>query len=145
MKNADGSYNRAGAVTHYVELVMTIQGHQETLPVPLASLGSRPLFIGYDWLEFHNPSIDWKRHTLEFNRCPSSCGTLHDDEEADVLDEEGLEEGDRVFALDLAAYSATWEEELAFRHAMHIRAFQTTASKIAVEQARLKKEQTFAE
>ena len=62
-----------------------------------------------------------------------------------MLDEEGLEEGDRIFALDLAAYSSLWEEELAFRHAMHIRAFQTTASRIAEEQARLQKEQTFAE
>ena len=145
VKNADGSFNRAGAVMHYVELVMTVQGHQETLPMPLASLGSCPLFIGYDWLDFHNPEIDWKRHTLEFSRCPSSCGTPHDDEEADVLDEEGLEDGDRIFALDLVAYSSLWEEELAFRHAMHIRAFQTTASRIAEEQARLQKEQTFAE
>ena len=145
IRNADGSRNRAGVVTRYVELVMTIQGHKETIPVPLASLGSCPLFIGYDWLEFHNPSVDWKRHTLEFNRCPSSCGTLQDDEDLDVWEDEELEEGDRIFALDIAAYSSVWEEELEFRKSMHIHAFQIKASEIAEQRARLKKDQVFAE
>ncbi|VDC04529.1 unnamed protein product [Peniophora sp. CBMAI 1063] len=145
IRNADGSRNCAGSVTHYVELVLTIQGHKEVLPVPLASLGSCPLFIGYDWLEFHNPSVDWRHHTLEFSRCPSSCGTLHEEEDINVWEDEGLEEGDHIFALDIAAYSSVWEEELAFRNAIHIRAFQTKASEIAKQEAKRQKDQTFAE
>lgn len=56
--NADGSRNRAGHVTSYVELVLTVQEHQELIPLAVAQLGSNSLFLGHDWLTYHNPSID---------------------------------------------------------------------------------------
>ena len=101
VKNADGSPNRSQNITHYVELLVTIQGHAEKIPVALADLGSAPLFLGHDWLEFHNPDINWRKGTIDFTRCPDSCGTLHNDEEEDPLADEGLEPGDRLFAFDI--------------------------------------------
>jgi len=31
------------------------------------------VFLGYDWLEKHNPEIDWKKGTINFTRCPKNC------------------------------------------------------------------------
>lgn len=54
----------------------------------ITSLGDRGIYLGYDWLQFHNPSIDWAGKLLYFNHCPyRSCGYVtktiipEDDEE----------------------------------------------------------------
>jgi hypothetical protein len=36
------------------------------------------LFLGYDWLIKHNPTIDWKKKTIDFNHCGPNCGNLQD-------------------------------------------------------------------
>ena len=56
--NADGTRNRAGDICSYVQLVMTVQGHRELIPVVVAQLGSNTLFLGHDWLRYHNPEVD---------------------------------------------------------------------------------------
>lgn len=142
VKNADGSENRAGPVTHYTELLVTIQGHVERIPVALTDLGTAPLFLGHDWLKFHNREIDWAKGTVEFSRCPDSCGTPHDDEHEDPLADQGLEPGDRLFAFDIESYTRLKMEH---QDALYMRAFQTHASKIAEQQSTEKKQQTFAE
>ena len=78
---------------------------------------------------------------ISFTRCPSECGTPHDPED-DPFADEGLEPGDRIFAFNFESYS---DERMEYAQAMHTRAFQTHASKIAEQQAAQHKEQTFAE
>jgi len=64
------------------------------------------MFIGYKWLKLHNPSIDWKKGNLEFNRCPLDCiplimpnfpGEVGGEEDGDLE----IEEGERLFLVDL--------------------------------------------
>lgn len=31
------------------------------------------IFLGHDWLEKHNPTIDWQKGIVTFNRCPLQC------------------------------------------------------------------------
>ena len=139
--NADGTRNRAGDISSYVELAMTVQGHQERIPLAVAKLGTNALFLGHDWLRYHNPEVDWRLGTINFTRCPSTCGTPHEPED-DPFAEEGLEAGDRIFVFNFEAYS---QEQMEYAQAMHARAFQTHASKIAEQQAAQRKEQTFTE
>ncbi|KAJ3897005.1 hypothetical protein F5879DRAFT_814302, partial [Lentinula edodes] len=42
----------------------------------VTNLGKTDIFLGIDWLRYHNPSIDWKESTLTFERCPDKCGYL---------------------------------------------------------------------
>ena len=76
--NADLSLN--GWVKHYVSLEMTVTGkdgitHRELIDLQVANLGSRHnIFIGKDWLNKHNPVIDWLNDDLTFTRCPHQCG-----------------------------------------------------------------------
>ena len=76
--NADNSIN--GYIREYVELELEILDskgvlHREVRDLPIVNLGGKhDIFIGYDWLEEHNPSIDWKERSLTFDHCQDYCG-----------------------------------------------------------------------
>lgn len=145
--NADGSENRSGKVSTYVELVMTVHGHREKLPFAVTHLGSHRIYLGHDWLEYHDPKIDWREGTLQFGNCPASCHlTLQDeDNDEDPLADDNLEEGDRLFALDRENYIEDRRAILEHQLSLRTRAFQSHASKAAEQQAKSRKEQTFTD
>ena len=51
------------------------------------------ILLGFDWLHNHNPTVDWKRATCTFNRCPFTCSSKHN-----------LDDTDRLFYLNTHAY-----------------------------------------
>ena len=71
--NADGQPNQDGPIEEMVSLTLTINDHTEQIDLGVTNLGWGQLFLGHDWLKFHNPSIDWQTGLLQFNRCPTSC------------------------------------------------------------------------
>ena len=76
--NVDRSRNSAGDVTHAVNLTVDFLGHREELRTEVTNLGENSLILGYTWLKKHNPSIDWEKGSVKFNRCPRSCLMLQD-------------------------------------------------------------------
>ena len=62
----DGTLNRDGAITETVKLRMIVQDHVERMQFTVTDLGKMNIFIGHDWLKYHNPSIDWQKNTLLF-------------------------------------------------------------------------------
>lgn len=139
--NADGSTNANGSITEFVDISMSIGNHQEQIALAVAKLGTAPLFIGHEWLRFHNPTIDWSTSTVKLDRCPALCTHMQEhfdeeEEQGDPLDLPELEEGERLFAMDWNGY---------VKEGAHLRATSTHSSTIAQEQAKAKKEQTFAE
>jgi hypothetical protein len=141
--NADGSANSNGSITEFVDIAMTIGDHEEKIALAVAKLGTASLFIGHEWLQFHNPSVDWATSTVTMDRCPHLCKLMqeqdadHDEGSGDPLDLPEIEEGERLFAMDWDGYIK--------EGSTHIRATSTHSSAIAQEQAKEKKEQTFAE
>ena len=71
--NADGSKNEGGKMTHYVELTLQVENHEERIRLPILTLKSANVFLGYSWLKHHNPLIDWLTGDVLFDRCPDSC------------------------------------------------------------------------
>ena len=71
--NADGTFNKSGPITDYVEMCMQVQDHSERILLAVADLGKADIFIGHDWLKVHNPTIDWQKGELCFTRCPPRC------------------------------------------------------------------------
>ena len=75
--NADGSLN--GHIKEYVILVLVIRDaagreHRERRDLPIANLaGKHDIFLGYDWLKEHNPTIDWKLGACKFDNCSGQC------------------------------------------------------------------------
>ena len=76
--NVDKSCNSAGDVTHAVNITVDFLGHREELRAEVTNLRKNSLILGYTWLKKHNPSIDWEKGSVKFNRCPHSCFMLQD-------------------------------------------------------------------
>ncbi|KAF8697560.1 hypothetical protein AX14_001336 [Amanita brunnescens Koide BX004] len=91
--NADGTPNANGMVTRMAQLRLTIRSHSELMDFAVSTLDKNDVFLGHDWLQLHNPEIDWNQKTLTFTRCPSTCSTQNNHEEK-------LEEGEQLFMID---------------------------------------------
>ena len=71
--NADGSKNEGGQLIRYVEVVLQIEDYEERIHLPVLTLKSANMFLGYSWLKLHNLSIDWLAGNVLFDRCPDLC------------------------------------------------------------------------
>ena len=67
--NTDGSTNKDGSIMEIMEMNMTIGNHQELIQLSVTNLGSHNLFLGYDWLQKHNPTINWKDFLINLQNC----------------------------------------------------------------------------
>ncbi|TFK64407.1 hypothetical protein BDN72DRAFT_736596, partial [Pluteus cervinus] len=56
------------------------------------------IFLGFNWLEKHNPSVDWTGKTLEFGRCKCNDGGGGDIRRVGVE----VTEGEHLLWVDLA-------------------------------------------
>ena len=139
--NADGSPNEAGPIAEFVELEMRIGDHIERIEFGVTSLGRGQVFLGFDWLKRHNPSVDWREGLVEFDRCPSRCYPdsraqyLHLDEDEDKVEsgpENSLDEDDRILLVDMAEQ-------------IQIRAMATHSTRLAAEAATATPSKTFEE
>src|SRR5882757_191634 len=75
--NADGTENKAGRITHHVEMKMRMgEKHWEDMDFGIMELEGHDIFLGYDWLQHHNPEINWKTGAIRFSRCPNICDGL---------------------------------------------------------------------
>ena len=96
MLNADGTGNVGGLITDYLETEMIVGNHREKIRFTVTNLASSNIFLGHDWLERHNPDIDWKAGQITFNRCPEHCddptNRSLDVENRFVVTKEGWEE-----------------------------------------------------
>ncbi|SJL08342.1 uncharacterized protein ARMOST_11705 [Armillaria ostoyae] len=111
--NADETCNQAGNITEFVEMRMTIGNHVERIDFAVTDLGSKDLYLGHDWLQRHNPVINWETGTVIFGRCHcvKNPFPLPDADPDDRWDEE-LENGDVILAVNM-------EEELMIRTVHH--------------------------
>src|ERR1700742_346739 len=130
-KNADGTENSRGKITHYVELMMGIGPHQEKQRFLVTGLGKARVFIGYDWLLKHNPEIDWRSQEIKFSRCPAECNMKGEQFRTGLadLDNVKLEEGESILLVD-------------FREAIDLRAKETQAQRLAEEAGRGREKMT---
>ena len=51
--------------------------HKETIEATVTNTGNYDLLLGTNWLQAHNPNIDWTKNKLLLNRCPDTCFTEH--------------------------------------------------------------------
>ena len=104
--NADGTINAGGKITDMVRLKIKIQDHEEMMELTVADIGKKDIFIGHDWLQHHNPEIDWQDKKIKFSRCPGACYQISEvDELEDEIDEnrnQTIESNDeRLLAIEI--------------------------------------------
>ncbi|SJL13532.1 uncharacterized protein ARMOST_16976 [Armillaria ostoyae] len=110
--NADGTHNKVGDITEFVEFRMTIGNHSKQIDFAVTDLGARDLYLSHDWLKHHNPVINWNTGTVIFGccQCVKNPFPLPDADLDDRWDEE-LGDGDTILAVNM--------EEEAEIHAVH--------------------------
>lgn len=71
--NTDNTVNQVGWVSKEAILMLEVGNHKDEVVAVVANIGDYPLIIGVDWLQQHNPEIDWIAETMTFLQCPESC------------------------------------------------------------------------
>jgi len=56
--NVDGTPNKAGQITEYVQAYIEIGSHKMTQHLFVTNLETKEMMIGYSYLYKHNPNID---------------------------------------------------------------------------------------
>jgi hypothetical protein len=62
--NVDGTENKQGRITSYVDTTLTINGRITKERLFLAGLGKQRVILGFPWLKQHNPEINWRTGEL---------------------------------------------------------------------------------
>ena len=93
VRNADGTLNAAGSITHVVtaclEFDLGRETHAETIQLAVMKLRCKDIFLGYDWLKKHNPAIDWVKGDLTFPHCTTECcGSIYNELEQDIREQD---------------------------------------------------------
>jgi len=71
--NSDGTQNKYGKIKEIVPTTLEAGEHTEQINVVVLNITETDIFLDYDWLEKHNPEIDWKKGTINFTRYPKDC------------------------------------------------------------------------
>ena len=59
-RNVDGTLNKTGTITSYVNLTVKIDGRVTDIQLLVTVLGNQRIILGFPWLNKCNPDINWK-------------------------------------------------------------------------------------
>ena len=68
--NIDGTTNRAGALTHCVDLEVRTGTRQEVMKFLMTDLGGEDLILGYPWLSTFEPRFRWRDVAIDTSFLP---------------------------------------------------------------------------
>jgi hypothetical protein len=73
--NVDGTTNDAGTITDIANVILHYQNHSERTKLAVTHLGKQSLMLEYNWLQNHNPEINWQTKDVNMSHCPLQCST----------------------------------------------------------------------
>src|ERR1700761_3314650 len=65
--NINGSRNKAGSITHKIQLNLQVGKDEEKFDFYVTSLGPEKVILGLPWLRHRNPQINWQEGTMRLN------------------------------------------------------------------------------
>ena len=68
--NIDGTTNKAGALTHCVDLEVHTGNKQEVMKFLVTDLGGEDLILGYPWLSTFEPKFRWRDASIDTSFLP---------------------------------------------------------------------------
>lgn len=66
--NVDGTENKRGKITSFVDLTMTINGRTKDIQLLVTGLGKQKIILGFPWLQQENPEINWATGVLSWRK-----------------------------------------------------------------------------
>jgi aspartyl protease len=98
-RNVDGTKNKQGTTTTYVDLDVKINGRTLATRLMVTGLGKQKIILGFPWLNQHNPDINWKTGEFLWRNMKNGWSrplkikrNLHKLPKPSVTDEEDAEE-----------------------------------------------------
>jgi len=87
--NVDGTLNKVGTLTHYVNITLEIGEWKWTERLYITKLRRQRIILGLPWLQRENPDIDWQRKTIDWrdesHPWPSSKVTMEEEEDEPTI------------------------------------------------------------
>jgi len=71
---------------------MSIRDHEELIQLSVTNIGNHNIFLGYNWLQKHNPSVNWKESSISLDKCYQWCRKIQVLKEPKEIKEEKTEE-----------------------------------------------------
>ena len=98
---------------------ITTGDHQELIQLSVTNLSNYDLFLGYNWLQKHNPTINWKDSLINLQNCWQWYRKIYvirepEEEEEEEIEEDTIEDREKVLFVNL-------EEEPWRREKLNIR------------------------
>ena len=89
--DADRTANKNSSVIEIVKMNMTISDHQKLIQLLVTNLGKHNLFLGYNWLQKHNPSINQKNSSISLQNYLQQCKKVYIPKEPEEVEDEDIE------------------------------------------------------
>ena len=78
-RNVDGTLNKTGTITSYVDLTVKIDRRVMDIQLLVTGLGNQRIILGFPWLNECNPDINWKTGEFKWrNLQPLKVKRYHD-------------------------------------------------------------------
>ena len=68
--NVDDTTNRAGMITHYIDLDVYTNGIHKEMRFLVSDIGKEDALLGYPWLATFEPRFSWKHGTIHTSYLP---------------------------------------------------------------------------
>ena len=74
--NIDNTTNKAGQITHYLNLAVTTGGTTKEMRFLITDIGREDILLGYPWLATYEPRFSWKHGTIDKANLPIVLHTI---------------------------------------------------------------------
>jgi hypothetical protein len=82
--NVNNTTNDTGAITDIADMILCYEQHSERTQLAITRLGKQSLILGYNWLQNHNPEINWQMKDVKMSRRPLQCSTCRVEDKHDA-------------------------------------------------------------
>jgi predicted aspartyl protease len=107
--NVNGTANDAGAITDIADIILHYENHSERTQLAVTRLGKQSLILGYNWLQNHNPEINWQTKDVKMSRCPLQCWTYRVEDKHEAKMRKSMTS--QINACQLGAFPMMAEED----------------------------------
>jgi len=72
-------------------MCISIGDHEELIQLSVTNIGNHNIFLGYDWLQKHNPLVNWKESSISLDKYHQWCRKIQVLKEPEEIEEEETE------------------------------------------------------
>jgi hypothetical protein len=83
--NIDDTTNKAGQITHYLNLTVTTGGKTQEMRFLITDIGREDVLLGYPWLSTYEPRFSWKHGTIDESNLPIVLRTINPHNRREVI------------------------------------------------------------